>query len=302
MTDMKNKSGLNLVVARAGCAIVLLFSLFAFFLILTPILGGQLGRLFSKPEAALRITMVIQDLLVFILPAIITALVSTRLPAKMLAVDVKPKGAQIALALLILICSVPFMNMVISWNESIHLPESMREIETMLRSLEDNAAAVTEMLMAGASVPSLVVSVLIIGVLAGFSEELFFRGALQRLVMMTRVNPHVAIWLVAFIFSLFHFQFFGFVPRMLLGAQFGYLLWWTGSFWIPAIVHMVNNSIVVCSTWYAANHPDAAFNVDSVGTDMTSAISWVAVAISVIVTVVLLMALHRSCHEPVRKG
>ena len=78
--------------------------------------------------------------------------------------------------------------------------------------------------MAGATVPSLIVSVLIVGVFAGFSEELFFRGAMQRIMMSTRLNLHVTIWVVAVIFSLFHFQFFGFMPRLLLGAYFGYLL------------------------------------------------------------------------------
>lgn len=286
-------NGLNMSISRPGSGIVLLFSLFAFFLILTPILSGLLGKLVAKPEAIVRISMVVQDLLVFILPAMVTALVSTKLPAKLLAVDVKPAGMALMLSLAALLCSVPAMNMIISWNEGIHLPESMSAIETTLRTLEENAAAVTKMLMTGATVPSLVVSVLIIGVLAGFSEELFFRGALQRMVMMTKLNPHVAIWMVAFLFSLLHFQFFGFVPRMLLGAFFGYLLWWTRSLWIPAIVHMVNNSLVVISTWHATNNPSSSFDVDKVGTDLNSAGEIVLVVVSLLLTVACLWAIRR---------
>lgn len=286
--------GMNMTISKPGSAIVLLFSMFAFFLILTPILTGLLGGLFKKPEAALRIAMVVQDLLVFIIPALVMALVSTRLPARLLAVDVRPACNQLFLALLALLCSVPAMNLIISWNEGIHLPESMAGVEATLRTLEKNAADVTEMLMAGASVPSLIVSVLIIGVLAGFSEELFFRGALQRMVMMTKLNAHAAIWLVAFLFSLFHFQFFGFVPRMLLGAFFGYLLWWSGSLWIPVAVHMFNNALVVCSTWYSTNHPDSEFSADSIGVDVSSPGSVIIVAMSVLLTALAIYFVRKS--------
>ena len=78
---------------------VLLFSLFAFFLILTPILSGLLARTSIKPEAAIKITMVIQDVLVFILPAIIVALAATRLPARFLGLDTLARPATFALAL-----------------------------------------------------------------------------------------------------------------------------------------------------------------------------------------------------------
>ena len=44
--------------------------------------------------------------------------------------------------------------------------------------------------MSGASVGSLIVSILIVGVLAGLSEELFFRGGMQRIFMCTKMNPH----------------------------------------------------------------------------------------------------------------
>jgi hypothetical protein len=288
---MENKR-LNMTISRPGSAIVLQISLFAFLLILFPILSNGLSAVCKRPESALRISMVLQDIMVFILPAIIMAVVSTRLPAKLLAVDVKPVGTHLILALLTLIVSIPALNSVIAWNESIHLPASMQHIETAMRTLEDNAANVTNSLMAGASVPSLILSILIIGVLAGFSEELFFRGAMQRLVMMSRVNPHVAIWLVAFLFSLLHFQFFGFVPRMLLGAFLGYLLWWTGSFWVPAIVHMFNNAFVVFNTWRVTNNPTAAFNPDKLGAEFDSAGAIALVVLSVFATALLLYKLY----------
>jgi membrane protease YdiL (CAAX protease family) len=42
-----------------------------------------------------------------------------------------------------------------------------------------------------------------------------------------------------------HFQFFGFIPRLLLGALFGYYYYWSKNLWIPIIAHVLNNGIIV---------------------------------------------------------
>ena len=102
----------------------------------------------------------------------------------------------------------------------------------------------TRQLMGTDTIGSIIMSILIIGLLAGFSEN-FFRGALQRLLSTAGRNIHVAVWLTAFIFSAVHMQFYGFVPRMLLGAMFGYMAVWSGSLWIAVIAHATNNSLVV---------------------------------------------------------
>ena len=50
-------------------------------------------------------------------------------------------------------------------------------------------------------------------------EELLFRGAVQRLFLRWVRNPHVAIWVTGTLFSFIHFQFYGFLPRMVLGRK-----------------------------------------------------------------------------------
>lgn len=77
------------------------------------------------------------------------------------------------------------------------------------------------------------------------TEEFFFRGALQRLIGKWNPNPHFVIWNAAILFSAFHLQFYGFIPRMLLGAYLGYLLLWTRSIWIPIFAHFINNATAV---------------------------------------------------------
>lgn len=199
----------------------------------------------------LRLGTVTQDLLLFIAPALMVAAKVTAGggSARLLCVDRLPDPRTLILAILTMLCLIPVINLTVAWNESLTLPPSLAPLEEWMRQAEEAARQQVEILLGGTSAGDLTVSLLIVGVLAGLSEELFFRGALQRLLSSGPLNHHVAIWLTAILFSVFHMQFFGFLPRVLLGAFFGYLLYWSGSIWLPALIHALNNSIVVVSSW-----------------------------------------------------
>ena len=169
----------------------------------------------GSSTAAMRILAVVQSVLLFIVPAIAVALMVTRTPARLLEVDNAPGLGPVMLTVLIMVAAIPALNCIIAWNQSWTLPESMHGLEESLRASEETAASSVRLIMGGTSVMDLIMSILIVGVMAGFSEELFFRGGLQRLFTTSGLNHHVAIWIVATVFSLFHFQFFGLVPRIL---------------------------------------------------------------------------------------
>src|SRR5690606_27732574 len=80
--------------------------------------------------------------------------------------------------------------------------------------------------------------------------EFLFRGCVQGILMRWFKNPHTAIWVTAIIFSAIHLQFYGFLPRMLLGALFGYLLFWGKSIWLPVLAHFLNNAFATISAFY----------------------------------------------------
>lgn len=219
-------------------AIILLFALLS----LIPMF------LFNRPGVdpwRMSIAMtIIQDVGIFIIPAFITARIFNNghtLQALML--NKLPGWSHLGMMLLIYVAAMPMMNGIIAWNEGIKLPESMAGIEQWLRAQEDMALQATEVLMNINSVGQLIVVILTIGLLTGIGEELIFRGSIQRLMIEKRINIHVAIWVTAFIFSALHMQFYGFVPRMLLGAFFGYLVVCSGSLWLPILAHSLNNTI-----------------------------------------------------------
>mgnify|MGYP001024600752 FL=1 len=241
--------------------------LFLMLFVLGSTLAGALayiiGNVSSDAIAAVRISAISQDLFAFVLPAAVVAVLSSRLPAGFLKIRHAPCGIGTVIAVCTLICSIPLINSIVMWNESITLPESIHQY---FAAMEHNAGHATAMMLGGDSVADLIIGILIVGIMAGISEELFFRGAMQGLFMSRPMNPHAAIWITAIIFSAFHMQFFGFVPRLLLGAFFGYTVYWTGSLWTAIIAHVANNSMIVTAQWLTTRHIIPT-DINSFGTD-----------------------------------
>lgn len=255
-------------------------------------IAGMLAMLLGNDTTPrVRVVTIFQDMFVFILPAVGAAMLSSRLPALWLSVDRSfPLWALVA-AVLLMVVSIPLQNSLIHWNEAISLPASLASVERWMADAQLRADSSLELLMGGSSVADLIMDLLIVGVFAALSEELFFRGALQRILQGNNSGAHAAIWTAAIIFSAFHFQFYGFVPRILLGALFGYLVWWSGSLWLPVIVHTLNNSIVVITRWMSMR--SGSDNViDTIGTGNT----WMVVA-SVILTGLALWLVRRACRH-----
>ena len=149
------------------------------------------------------------------------------------------------LVLLSVLVSMPFNSLIIEWNAGMTLPDAMQGIEIWMRAKEDQLAELTGFLTRFDTPLQLVIGLLVIGIIPALGEEVLFRGVIQRKLAEQCVNVHVAIWVAAALFSAIHVQFYGFFPRMLLGALFGYLYYWTGSLWVAIFAHFVNNGFMV---------------------------------------------------------
>lgn len=146
---------------------------------------------------------------------------------------------------LLVIGFMGFDALIIEWNQGMVLPEAMKGIEKWMKNSEEATGEMTKFLTTFKTPSQLIVALVVVAVLAGISEELLFRGVLQNITLRAFGNPHVAIWFAAFTFSFIHLQFYGFFPRMLLGALFGYLYYWTKNLWVPMFAHFVNNGFTL---------------------------------------------------------
>lgn len=276
-----------------GLGIAVLFG--SFFLMILIVGAVQLLTIGESTVStkALRLLSVLQDILMFILPAILTAIVVTRLPATFLCIDKKIALKPLILSIIVMFTAMPAMEWIVSLNEGINFPDSMHWLEESLRAMENEAETAVTALLGAPDTINIIISILLIGLLTGISEELFFRGALQNLFFATRMKKHLCVWITAIIFSALHFQFFGFVPRILLGAYFGYLLWWTGTLWVPILLHALNNSLVVLTTQLGKESVGKG-EIESV-VESTMFSDPLLITLSFVVTIFGLYILHRTC-------
>lgn len=216
-----------------------LFSFFLFSLLSMMITGGDFSSLNS-----LRLAQLLQSIGLFILPPLLLAYVWSSTPSEWLQTHRRPALPLSMLVVLIMWAAIPAINLLGSLNQQLHLPDSMAALETTLKAMEAEAEALTERLLVMNNAGELLITIGLVALIPAVGEELFFRGTIQKLIH-TKWGPHAAVWLTALLFSAIHFQFYGFVPRMMLGALMGYLMVWSGSLWYPVIAHFINNATVV---------------------------------------------------------
>lgn len=118
-------------------------------------------------------------------------------------------------------------------------------LEQQVKPSEQLAEKLSGIFLNEQSGVSLFVLILSMAIVPAISEELVFRGILQPLFSRMTKNVHVGIWIAAFVFSVIHMQFYGFLPRLILGAVLGYLVIWSGSLWTAIFAHFVNNALAV---------------------------------------------------------
>lgn len=192
------------------------------------------------------VTAFLQSVFVMAMPAYgIAAMINVK-PVNYLKMTCNgPMGEKAAFAVLVFIASYILASFLAQWNKGMVLPSPMHEIENVLRSMEDSALETTQLLLSGKTIGSLLLNLFIVAALAAVSEEMFFRGALQQLMLEKYSNGHLAVWISALIFSIIHFQFYGFLPRLLLGAVLGYLFLYMQNLWIPILFHFINNAFII---------------------------------------------------------
>ncbi len=130
-------------------------------------------------------------------------------------------------------------------NGIIEFPEALKGIEIWMREQENNAQTLTLFMTDFSSPLQAVLGFVVVAFIAGLAEEVFFRGVVQPIFQNITKNKHAAIWITAIIFSTIHFQFYGFIPRMLLGALFGYLYVYTNNIAVPIWAHILNNGLTL---------------------------------------------------------
>jgi len=268
------------------------------FLIALPIFGISFPELLkaitqsTNPEyiSIIKYFQAVSQFGLFILPVIIFALLVSRNMMDYLQINHRTKILSIVISILIMVVSIPLINWLADLNSKMQLPASLAGIENWMKESEDAAAKITEAFLNVSTIFGLLSNLFIIALLAAIGEEFFFRGILQKLFYDWTKNIHVAVFLSAILFGAFHLQFYGFIPRVLLGALFGYLLYWSGSLWLPIMAHFTNNALAVIMD-FLERKKQINFDADKIGTEDNAVL---LVLLSLIIVGALIFLFYRT--------
>lgn len=162
----------------------------------------------------------------------------------------EPKVVLIMLTPLIVLSFMPFSSWIVQWNESMQLPAFLKDVEQWASEMEAERKEMTIYLTTFNNFLDFVIALLVMALVPAIGEEILFRGIFQNKMNLLTKNIHIAIWATAFVFSVVHFQFYGFVPRLLLGAMFGYLYHWSGNLIVPILAHFINNGFTLLMMYF----------------------------------------------------
>ncbi|MCB0408866.1 MAG: CPBP family intramembrane metalloprotease [Flavobacteriales bacterium] len=253
---MKSNSEL---ISKPAIQFLLIFCLVATIAVLLSFIGVTIGILIFKfnphvienpfiasPQdvEGLKFVQLITAVGAFIIAPIVYMIITSKSRLADLKLKRVNKPINYLIILILMIISSPILSLIIEVNAQVGLSEFMMEEQA-------KQDYITKLLLTFSGWGSLLYILLIIAVVPAIGEELLFRGVVQKIFTKWTNNYHVGIWITAILFSFFHMQFHGFVPRMLLGAFLGYALVWSGSLWVPMLGHFFNNgSVVVLSYFY----------------------------------------------------
>jgi membrane protease YdiL (CAAX protease family) len=257
----------------------------------------------SNPDtiAVLKYFQTIQAIGLFIVPPFVIGYMYSGNAKKYLHLN-KPINLQsVGLLILLMLFSAPFINFIGELNSNMSLPDCMSGIEAWMKQSEEQAAEITDAFLNVKNFSGLAFNIFMIAFLPAIGEELLFRGVIQKIFTKMTKNHHAGIWISAILFSALHMQFYGFVPRVILGAIFGYLLVYSGSIWLPITGHFLNNAIAVISMFFI-NKGVLSSNYETIGSTTDSYyIAFISFAF-IIVLITVIKRINTGKKIPINKN
>ena len=270
------------------------YKLFIFICIvfLSSFLGVLLSSIISPPEAemykpsnvfTLKMMQLIVSVFIFIIPPLFFSYLSRVNTINIFGFKNKFKRQNLLLVFLIMIFIQPFVvycmqiNTKLLYLVSDYIPLIIQNLENM----EQRALELTTLFLTMNSASDLFFNLFLIALIPAIGEELFFRGVVQQYLQKILKNPHLGVCLTACVFSAIHMQFFGFLPRFLLGLILGYLFFYSGNLWMSVLGHFINNALGVLLAYsaFANKLTPEITNIENTGINLSQAFFSVAVVL-----------------------
>ncbi|MFA6262281.1 MAG: CPBP family intramembrane glutamic endopeptidase [Bacteroidia bacterium] len=229
----------------------------------------------------------------FLLPAMLFPRALQLWPSEFIRSSVKPDAITVLLSLLVLVVSMPFISQLIQWNEAFVFPPELAGLEMKLKETQASAERMTKAFVQSNGTGGFITNVFLIAFLPAICEEFLFRGTFMRFLIFCFKKEHIAVILSAFVFSMMHGEFYGFVPRFVLGIFLGYITVYSNSIWPAVAMHFLNNSLALLAMHFHWDESGIFFFDDSY------IFPFYITALSGIAAIALIWAIYRKNIKPV---
>jgi uncharacterized protein len=213
---------------------------------------------FGSPEFAgvIKGLLIANDIGLFILPPLVFSYLADPHPLAFAGLRPPQRNRFLVIGLITMIVGYFAVQLLGSLNESIVylLPKSTQQW-ILIREADANGQM--KNILSMKTPADLLMTIFLAGVLPAIGEELFFRGILQRLFIQIFKSPWPGIIFTGLLFSAFHMQFMGFIPRMALGIILGALYWYSGSIYTSMLGHFIFNSISIVLIYFGVADMDS---------------------------------------------
>lgn len=180
--------------------------------------------------------------LTFFLPAILVARIINKKPFSQIGFRSAVSIKQIVLILALTLTSVMLSGALGEFNEWIPIPKKMYE---WAKQKEDFYRQTMMSLAIMRSASDYLLGLLVLAACPAIFEEVFFRGALQQIMVGWTKNKWIGIIITSILFSAIHMSYFGFIPRLALGMVLGLIFYHSKNLWLSIFLHFLNNALVV---------------------------------------------------------
>ena len=204
---------------------------------------------------------------IFLLPALLYAYFMHPRPLQFLGLMKPANLLHLIVPAIIMICAEPLLTVIADWLTQFNLGSNAKKIQ------EENDRLMAAFLSLKTP-PQLIVSFIVLAIMPGLSEELFFRGVIMRFASKRTYNIWFPIVVSSLLFALLHTNVYGLLSIFIAGMMLGSFYYFTGSI-IPGIIaHFVfNGSQVVVA--YLANNA-----TEKVAITTTKSLSWMILGTS----------------------
>lgn len=222
---------------------------------------------YQEPQnlAIIKYFQIVQSIGLFIVPPFIIGYLANKNSLDYLKMNSVNEIQIFVIAAFIMISAIPFINFLADINLKMKLPEFLNSLEQWMKTKEETAKELTLAFVKADNFKAFLFNLLLIAIIPAIGEELLFRGVVQKICIEWTKHAFWGIFLASFLFSFLHFQFYGFVPRLLLGMLLGYLFYWSKSIWLSVFAHFINNGMAVF-IFYRYGEKYVTEKIDKIGT------------------------------------